>query len=279
MSVKYLQVLCASALYLVFLPLTHAEATAPAVPSPAPLSVFKDTLPGGVAGPAMMVMPAGSFDMGSDDAYTDEQPVHRVTFVKSFAIGVTEVTQKQWRDVMGEDPEELEFTGCDDCPVDNVSWDDTRGFLQKLNRMTGKTYRLPTEAEWEYACKAGNGRNRYCGGNDEGALAWYAKNSSADGERRNRRSHPVAGKRANAWGLYDMSGNMAEWVEDVFHPSYNGAPADGSARTRGANKKVRVMRGGSFDDLRPYVRATVRQGTEADWRLSHYGFRLARSLP
>src|SRR3989338_1251281 len=211
--------------------------------------------------PQLAIIPAGSYDMG------ETGPKHRVT-LKSFALGKTEVTQGQWKAVMGNNPGNFSSCG-DNCPVEQVSWNDIQVFIQKLNAKTGKQYRLPSEAEWEYACHAG-GRQAYCGSDDLGSVAWHDGNSG-------NRTHPVAEKQDNAFGLYDMSGNVWEWVEDSHHADYNGAPVDGSAwQGDGAN---RVLRGGSW-----IVSPRVGEDASRNWNEpenSYYnlGFRLARTLP
>jgi formylglycine-generating enzyme required for sulfatase activity len=248
--------------------------------------------------PEMVVISAGSFQMGA----VNEK--HTVTFKDSFAIGKTEVTQAQWKAVMSlagpaaaarpappaarpgvggilsglsgagaANPSSpgnpSNFAQCgDNCPVENVSWNDAQEFIQKLNVKTGKHYRLPTSAEWEAACRGGKDEE-YCGGNDVDAVAWYNSNSGSI-------THPVAQKKANAFGLYDMSGNVWEWVEDCFHRDYNGAPSDGSAWIAG-DCKIRVMRGGSlgFEPLR----SGFRSGSTPEARNGDIGFRLARKLP
>ena len=221
--------------------------------------------------PEMVEIPAGSFDMGSNIGETDEKPVHRVTIAKPFAIGKTEVTQEQWHAVMGNDPSN--FSGCGDtCPVEQVSWDDTQAFIQKLNAKTGKQYRLPTEAEWEYACRAG-AQQEYCGSDNFDSVAWNSFNS---GSFFFNTPHPVATKQANAFGLYDMSGNVWEWVEDSYHDNYIGAPLDGSAWEGGS---MRVLRGGSWGKDAKFGRAAVRSKFGANYRDFSYGFRLARTLP
>ncbi len=217
--------------------------------------------------PEMVVIPAGSFEMGGG-TYPDEKPVHRVT-LRSFAIGRTEVTHGQWRAVMGNNPSRFSTCG-DDCPVESVSWNDAQEFVRKLNQKTGKIYRLPSEAEWEYACRSG-GKQEYCGGEGIDSVGWYAGNSGS-------KTHSVAGKQANAWGLYDMSGNVWEWTQDCWNESYTGAPGDGSAWTSG-DCGQRVLRGGSWNGKPQYARAAIRSGTGTAERSLSNGFRLARMLP
>lgn len=220
--------------------------------------------------PEMVVIPAGSFTMGSPAGEPfEERPQHTVTLGRPFAIGKTDVTQGQWRALMGNNPST--FTTCGDtCPVENVSWNDAKDFIQKLNTKTGKTYRLPSEAEWEYACRAG-GQQRYCGSDNVDSVAWYSTNSGDH-------THPAAQKQANAWGLYDMSGNVSVWVEDCYNVSYNGAPTDGSARTSG-DCAHRVLRGGAWDADPQLVRSAWRDRASSAGRFDQGGFRLSRMLP
>ena len=217
--------------------------------------------------PEMVVIPSGQFEMGSGNDNSFENPIHSVS-INAFALGRTEITQGQWRAVMGNNPSKFSSCG-DDCPVEQVSWNDAQSFIQKLNAKTGKQYRLPSEAEWEYACRAG-GQHEYCGSDNVGSVAWYASNS---GEK----IHPVSRKQPNAFGLVDMSGNVGEWVEDSFHDSYNGAPADGSVWPGDGEK--RVLRGGSWDFGPQFARAAYRNGGEPANRGSILGFRVARMLP
>ncbi len=222
--------------------------------------------------PEMVEIPAGSFDMGSNNGEADEKPVHQVTIAKSFAIGKTEVTQAQWHAVMGNDPSY--FAACGDtCPVEQVSWNDTQEFIQKLNVLTGKKYRLPTEAEWEYACRGGN-QQEFCGSDSGDKVSWTSFNS---GSFFFNTPHPVATKQANDFGLYDMSGNVWEWVEDSYHDSYAGAPTDGSAWSSGS--LLRVLRGGSWGYDQKFSRAASRSKFGPNFRYYSYGFRLARVLP
>jgi len=173
---------------------------------------------------------------------------------KNYELGKFEVTQAEWRIIMGNDPSQ--FQGCGDkCPVDKVSWHDIQKFLQKLNTKTGKQYRLPTEAEWEYACYGGS-LTEYCGSNDMNTVAWYEKNSS-------KTTHPVGQKQANGYGLYDMSGNVWEWQSDCYD----------------ADCTMRTLRGGSWDNSAFDARAVLHDVNEPSDRNYYSGFRLARTLP
>ncbi|TCV90648.1 SUMF1/EgtB/PvdO family nonheme iron enzyme [Sulfurirhabdus autotrophica] len=218
---------------------------------------------------AMVTIPAGSFMMGSNDSFTNERPLHRITIAKPFALSKTEVTQRQWRMIMGNNPST--FTNCgEDCPVETISWNDAQAFIQKLNAKTGQHYRLPTEAEWEYACHAGK-QHPYCGGDYLDSVAWFDENSPTT-------TQPVGRKQANAFGLFDMSGNVWEWVEDSYHDSYKGAPTDGSAWSGDGVK--RVLRGGSWNSEPQDHSATYRFWSVPAYRYGYgFGFRLARILP
>ena len=200
-------------------------------------------------------IPAGKFTMGGDN-FEREKPLHEVN-VTGFYLGKFQITQKQWQAVMGKNPSH--FKG-DDLPVESISWHDAQEFCAKLRAMTGKAFRLPSEAEWEYACRAGT-TGDYVGKLDE--MAWYDENSGG-------KTHPVGQKKPNALGLYDMHGNVWEWCEDVWHDDYNGAPKDGSAWTDGGNQK-RVLRGGSC--YASDCRAAYRYGGTPDYRNSNFGFR------
>jgi formylglycine-generating enzyme required for sulfatase activity len=224
--------------------------------------------------PVMVVIPLGSFDMGSTNGASDEKPQHRVAIAQAFALGKTEVTQGQWKAIMGSNPSDFQHCG-DNCPVENVSWNDAQEFIRKLNAQTGKQYRLPSEAEWEYACRAGQ-QTAYCGSDDIGSVAWYGAYDNPVGNSAES-TNPVASRQANAWGLYDMSGNVWEWVEDSYHESYNGAPADGSAWQ--GNGAERMQRGGSWVNWPQVARAASRSRGEPADRSGYYGFRLARMLP
>ena len=215
----------------------------------------------------------GEFDMGSPvnetARYDNEGPVHHVTISEAFYLGKYEVTQKQWHEVMEHNPSY--FKG-DDLPVENVSWDDVQEFIKKLNKKENThNYRLPSEAEWEYAARAGT-TTRYFFGNDDsklGEYAWYSENS-------NRKTHTVGKKGANPWGLYDVHGNVWEWVQDKWHPSYDGAPSDGSAWEDGV-VAFRVFRGGSWEYGAWYCRSAFHIG-DASFRSRGLSFRLLQEM-
>jgi formylglycine-generating enzyme required for sulfatase activity len=217
--------------------------------------------------PEMVVLPAGSFMMGSNE-HDSEQPIHNVN-IQAFAMGKTEVTQGQWKAVMGNNPSN--FSNCGDtCPVEQVSWDDAQEFIRRLNAKTGKQYRLPSETEWEYACRGGANQT-YCGSNNVDAVAVYNKNSG-------NRTQPVMSKQPNGFGLYDMSGNVWEWTQDCWNANYNGAPTNNAAWTTG-NCGRRVSRGGSWGYFAIVTRSANRDRYVSTYRNSFLGFRLARMLP
>ncbi len=233
--------------------------------------------------PEMVVIPAGSFMMGSNDGESDEKPVHQVN-VGRFAIGMYEVTQGEWKAVMGNHPSQFQHCG-GDCPVENVFWDDVQEYIQRLNQKTGKVYRLPSEAEWEYAARAGS-TTTWSFGDDKSRLGDYAwfdgpwlEGNSGD------RTHKVGGKKANAFGLYDMHGNVMEWVQDRYHVSYDGAPVDGSAWEEFGGWKSHVLRGGNWYNLPRFMRSASR--SRGNNYLNEYyvgfncgyGFRLAGTAP
>ena len=228
-----------------------------------------------VYGIEMVNIPSGTFQMGcgpkDGECSDNEKPRHAVT-VPAFAMAKTEITQGQWKAVMGSAPPDLYFKNCgEDCPVERVSWDDVQAFIKTLNQQTGGHYRLPSEAEWEYACRAGQD-TLYCGGNDLDAVAWYGENSG-------KTTQPVRGKQPNHFGLYDMSGNVWEWVQDCYHDNYQGAPGGGSAWDGGTNCAVgrRVLRGGAFYNSQFGVRCAYRYNRAPVNRYNSHGFRIVVS--
>ena len=225
--------------------------------------------------------------MGSENGDNYAKPMHRVTISEVFFMGKYEVTQAQWQKVMGNNPSN--FKG-DNLPVETVSWDDAIAFLAKLNAQNdGYTYRLPSEAEWEYAARAGTTGN-YAG--DLDSMAWYGNNSgrtrldtaeifrteSANYSKRitenGGQTHAVGSKLPNAFGLFDMHGNVWEWCQDWYHDSYAGGPTDGSAWLSGGEQKYRVLRGGSWDDLAFGLRSAYRNRGAPDLRYNILGFRV-----
>lgn len=266
--------------------------------------------------PEMVVIPSGSFDMGSPGSEAgrakDEGPVHRVN-VAAFAMGKTEITRGQfaafvkktkyssgdkcWTHKDGKVEErsgnwlELGHSQDDKHPVACISWNDAKAYAEWLSRTTGKKYRLPTEAEWEYAARGNTRTARYWGGNPDEACGYAnAADKTAKAQIRGASSWsafnctdgfpytaPVGSFKANAFGLNDMLGNVWEWTEDSYHDSYKGAPTDGIA-WQGDGAK-RVLRGGSWNNAPRNVRAAVRNSYKPALRFSFFGFRLARMLP
>jgi formylglycine-generating enzyme required for sulfatase activity len=219
-----------------------------------------------VAGFTFVRVEPGSFQMGSTNGDTDEVPVRTVTITRAFGMQTTEVTQGQWASVMGTSPSF--FTACGaSCPVERVSWEDVQTFLTRLNEQEpGKGYRLPTEAEWEYAARAGT-TGDFGGNGNLNDMGWWTGNSTG-------RTWPAQGKQANAWGLFDMHGNVWEWVAD-WYGSYAGqSTVDPSGPATGT---LRVLRGGAFGSGLPVARSAFRQETAATYRNADAGFRLVRN--
>ncbi|KAA0894944.1 formylglycine-generating enzyme family protein [Oryzomonas rubra] len=211
----------------------------------------------------------GCFKMGDTfgDGASNEKPPHDVC-VSDFSMAKQETTQNQWKVVMGNNPSFFKSCG-DDCPTENVSWNDVQEFISKLNKLSGKEYRLPTEAEWEYACRSGGKSEKFCGGNDVEAVAWYF---STSGDRTQR----VARKRPNGLGIYDMSGNVWEWVSDWYDEKFSSIKDNPQGPSTGSN---RVIRGGGWFMLPKNVRASVRSSLEPEVHTYDVGFRLVITAP
>ena len=216
----------------------------------------------------MIKVEGGTFSMGATSEQTnynnDEKPVHSVT-LSDYYIGETEVTQELWRAVMGSNPSW--FKGNNQRPVESVSWDDCQKFIKKLNRWTGKEFRLPTEAEWEYAARGGKYSRgyKYSGSNNSDEVAWYDSNSGS-------KTHPVKTKKDNELGLYDMSGNVWEWCNDWWGCYQSNSQTNPTGPSEGGS---RVIRGGGWGGSDGYVRVSDRRdGSPAD-RFDYYGLRLA----
>jgi formylglycine-generating enzyme required for sulfatase activity len=240
----------------------------PQTPTPSGLKTFKDC----DECPEMVVIPGGKFLMGSKaDPFattqpsTEEQPEHSVV-IKSFSIGKYEVTQEQWYSVMGTMPSKFKGRTL---PVEQISWEDAQLFLKELSKKTGKRYRLPTEAEWEYAARAGTSTEYSFRDNAIGIdqYAWY------DGNARN--TNPVGEKLPNSFGLFDMHGNVWEWTEDCWNLNYVNAPNDGSAWVTGDCSR-RVLRGGSWGNITSNLRSAYRIAPFSAVFSDRYGFRVVR---
>ncbi len=224
----------------------------------------------------LVVVPAGSFDMGSTAEF--ENPAHRVTIAKPFAIARREVTFDEWDKCVDEGackhrPDDRGW-GRGDRPVINVSWLDAKTFTTWLSQKTGQTYRLPSEAEWEYAARAGT-NTPYWWGRDLGSRQANCRECNTGAAQQ---TSAVGSYKPNPFGLYDTAGNAAEWVEDCWNDNYRGAPQNGSAWVTG-QCRLRVLRGGAFDSQARYLRSTSRFRYDSDVRYFANGFRVVRELP
>ena len=218
----------------------------------------------------MIAVEGGTFTMGAtaeqgSDAYGDESPTHQVT-LSSYYIGKTEVTQELWQAVMGSNPSWFKDSNL---PVEEVSWDDCQTFITKLNELTGKNFRLPTEAEWEYAARGGNKSQgyKYSGSNTLSNVAWYDSNSSS-------KTHSVATKAPNELGIYDMSGNVWEWCSDRYGSYSSESQTNPTGPTSGGS---RVRRGGGWDRSAGLCRVSVRGGYSPAFSFDFLGLRLCLS--
>jgi formylglycine-generating enzyme required for sulfatase activity len=243
-----------------------------------PGSAFKECANGC---PVMIVVPAGKFFMGSleneADRNASEGPQHEVTIARPFAVSKFEVTFEEWDACVAAAacPRLTDHWGRGKMPAINASWGDATQYVGWLSQLTGKEYRLLTEAEWEYAARAG-ARTRYSWGEDLGI-----GNANCDGCGSPwdlKQTAPVGSFKPNALGLYDMHGNVWEWVEDSWHETYDGAPTDGSAWLRDGDPSYRVVRGGSWRNDSELVRAAVRVRRNINVRFDTLGFRVARSI-
>ena len=219
----------------------------------------------------MIAVEGGTFQMGAtseqgSDADSDESPVHSIT-LSDYYIGETEVSQELWETVMGSNPSY--FSGNPQRPVEYVSWNDCKEFIEKLNNLIGKNFRLPTEAEWEYAARGGNKSKgyKYSGSNTIGNVAWYWYNSSSA-------THNVKTKSPNELGIYDMSGNVFEWCEDWYGNYSSGSQTNPTGPSTGYS---RVLRGGSWYSSAKICRVSYRYDYFPDYRSYYIGFRLVLS--
>src|SRR6202140_1367826 len=231
----------------------------------------------------MVALSPGEFMVGSPateaDRSDNEGPQHRVQIGYSFYIGKFEITQKQWRTVMGTNPSR--FQGCDDCPVEEVSWNSAVEFCQRLSARTGLECRLPSEAEWEYAARAGTSTPFAFGEKVTPDIVNYDGQNpyekAAQGKSR-QRTVPVGSLGvANPFGLFDMNGNVSEWCQDRYHASYEGASTDGSAWLTGGEENTFVLRGGSWFNSASYTRSALRRRFSPGYAFKgSYGFRVVR---
>lgn len=219
-----------------------------------------------VTGMKFVRVPKGCYMMGSNAGESHEKPVHKVC-LDGFWMGRYEVTQGQWKKIMGQNPSFNKKGG--DYPVEKVSWNDAKVFIKKMNRQSGNQFQLPSEAQWEYAARSGGRDQTYAGGENRDKLAWHGGNSG-------RRTHPVGTKAPNGLGIYDMSGNVWEWCEDVYiGNAYSNHEKKNPLVTSGGSD--RVDRGGSWNSNPLYCRAAVRYRVGPGSTYSDLGFRLIRT--
>jgi formylglycine-generating enzyme required for sulfatase activity len=219
----------------------------------------------------LIFIPPGEFTMGTPDNESgrqkDEGPVHKVTIKSPFYIGKFEVTQAQYESIMGTNPSK--FKG-DDLPVDSITWGEAIEFCRKMSELTGHKYRLPTEAEWEYACRASTKTTFFWGNDFDESYGWYRKNSGGT-------SHPVGEKSPNAWGLYDMCGNIEEWCVDWYKKSYKNKEHEIDPQGPSSGT-LRVRRGGCWQHSIPCLRSGNRFYFDPDERSNQIGFRIVREV-
>ncbi len=218
----------------------------------------------------MILVPGGTFKMGSVAGGKDEQPVHKVT-LDDFYIGKFEVSQSEWKQIMNKDTIVCYIEGCDSCPVERVSWYNVMEFIKELNRRSGMNYRLPTEAEWEYAARGGTQSRgfRYSGSNNVSAVSWNVGNAQA-------MTHHTGLKKPNELGIFDMSGNVYEWCSDWYSEGwYKASPGKNPKGPSTGNH--RVIRGGSWYQDYSGLRITDRDSANPTFKYGYVGFRLCRS--
>lgn len=223
----------------------------------------------------MVYVQGGTFTMGctteqGSDCYDNEKPAHKVT-LSTYYIGETEVTQELWKAVMGENPSM--YTG-DKRPVEKVSWNDCQEFIRRLNQLTGKIFRLPTEAEWEFAARGGtkSAGYKYSGSNDISSVAWFSENAGTEGENNpDYGTHVVKTKKSNELGIYDMSGNVWEWCSDRYAAYYGSAQTNPQGSSIGSS---RVLRGGSWSISAWRCRPSNRNSDSPSSKSYQFGLRL-----
>ena len=262
MRPKYLiLIVAAPLLYLGLARLLPADDDSDATGRPDPIIVNS-------IGMKLALIPANKFHMGSlplEKGRHHDERQHRVNLTEPFRIGVTEVTQSQWQAIMGFN---RSYHRGDDLPAERLSWKDAVAFCDKLSENEGKIYRLPTEAQWEYACRAG-AAGPFAGPGKINEVAWHYGNSK-------RQTHPVAAKKPNDWGLYDMHGNVAEWCSDYYAADYPDEPVtDPTGPPSGA---ARVVRGGAWDAFTPGCRSAARLSRSPAHQLKSTGFRVILDL-
>ncbi len=250
--------------------------TVPKKPKHHFVNPFADSLKNGASGPTMVTVPEGEFMMGASSLSVnlDERPQHKVT-LKEYAISQHEITYSQYErfaKAMGKRSPERSGVNPQIQPIVEISWQDAQDYASWLSRMTGHKYHLPTEAQWEYAARAGT-TFPYWWGRDAGSGNAHCAGCGSGANL--RKAAPVGSFEANAWGIYDTSGNVAEWTQDCYNANYEGAPTDGSAWHDGDCSK-RVVRGGSFSNAGSSVTNTRREKYSAGSRLTHLGFRVVR---
>jgi len=226
----------------------------------------------------MIVIPGGAFTMGCTseqglDCWDNEKPSHEVT-LNSFQISKYEVTQKQWRAIMGViDPLSFHNNGCGLCPAENISWNDAQSFIEKLNRFTGQSYRLPTEAEWEYAARGGQ-NYKYAGSNTIDSVAWFSGNYQTQKNGSEFMTKRIGCKIANGYGLYDMNGNVWEYCSN-WQEGYTSEAKINPVGSKNGERKV--VRGGGWGDADSNCRVTIRAGLKPNDPGFSSGFRLSKS--